>query len=53
MVSSRGTLVNKESKSKDAVNIYPRDIDKFKKLNVKPGKEPTFILKHEDKVASF
>ena len=25
------------------------DIDKFKKLNVKPGKELNLLLKHEDK----
>ena len=29
------------------------DIDKFKKLNVKPGKELNLLLKHEDKLASF
>ena len=29
------------------------DIDKFKKLNVKPGKELNLLLKHEDKLVSF
>ena len=29
------------------------DIDKFKKLNVKPGKELNLLLKHEDKLISF
>ena len=29
------------------------DIDKFKKLNVKPGKELNLLLKHEDKSVSF
>ena len=29
------------------------DIDKFKKLNVKPGKELNVLLKHEDKLVSF
>ena len=28
-------------------------IDKFKKLNVKPGKELKLLLKHEDKLFSF
>ena len=26
------------------------DVDKFKKLNVKPGKELNLLLKHEDKL---
>ena len=29
------------------------DIDKFKKLIVKPGKELNLLLKHEDKLVSF
>ena len=29
------------------------DIDKFKKLNVKPGKELNLLLKHEDKLIPF
>ena len=29
------------------------DIDKFKKLNVWPGKELNLLLKHEDKLVSF
>ena len=29
------------------------DRDKFKKLNVKPGKELNLLLKHEDKLVSF
>ena len=29
------------------------DIDKFQKLNVKPGKELNLLLKHEDKLVSF
>ena len=29
------------------------EIDKFKKLNVKPGKELNLLLKHEDKLVSF
>ena len=29
------------------------DINKFKKLNVKPGKELNLLLKHEDKLVSF
>ena len=29
------------------------DIEKFKKLNVKPGKELNLLLKHEDKLVSF
>ena len=29
------------------------DIDKFKKLNVKPGKELNLLLKHEHKLVSF
>ena len=29
------------------------DIDKFKKLNVKPGEELNLLLKHEDKLVSF
>ena len=29
------------------------DIDKLKKLNVKPGKELNLLLKHEDKLVSF
>ena len=29
------------------------DIDKFKKLNVKPGKELNLLLKHEEKLVSF
>ena len=29
------------------------DIDEFKKLNVKPGKEFNLLLKHEDKLVSF
>ena len=29
------------------------DIDKFKKLNAKPGKELKLLLKHEDKLVSF
>ena len=29
------------------------NIEQFKKLNVKPGKELNFLLKHEDKLFSF
>ena len=29
------------------------DIDKFKKLNVKPGKELNCLLQHEDKLVNF
>ena len=29
------------------------DIDEFKKLNIKPGKELNLLLKHEDKLVSF
>ena len=29
------------------------DINKFKKLNVKTGKELNLLLKHEDKLVSF
>ena len=29
------------------------DIDKFRKLDVKPGKELNLLLKHEDKLISF
>ena len=29
------------------------DIDKFKKLDVKPGKELSLLLKHEDKLVYF
>ena len=29
------------------------DIDKFKKLDVKPGKQLNLLLKHEDKLVSF
>ena len=29
------------------------DIDKFKKLNIKPGKELNLLLKHEDKLVSL
>ena len=29
------------------------DINKFKTLNVKPGKELNLLLKHEDKLVSF
>ena len=29
------------------------DIDKFKKLNVKPGKKLNCLLQHEDKLANF
>ena len=29
------------------------DINKFKKLNVKPGKELNLLLKHEGKLVSF
>ena len=35
------------------MNEMLSDIDKFKKLNVKPGKDLNFLLKHEDKSASF
>ena len=29
------------------------DIDKLKKLNVKPGKELNFLLQHQDKLVIF
>ena len=35
------------------MNEMLSDIDKFKKLNVKPGKELNLLLKHEDKLVSF
>ena len=35
------------------INEMLSDIDKFKKLIVKPGKELNLLLKHEDKLVSF
>ena len=35
------------------MNEMLSDIDKFKKLNVKPGKKLNLLLKHEDKLVSF
>ena len=35
------------------MNEILSDIDKFKKLNVKPKKEVNLLLKHEDKLVSF
>ena len=38
---------------RDYIEKMLSDIDKFKKLNVKPGKELNLLLKHEDKLVSF
>ena len=35
------------------MNEMLSELDKFKKLNVKPGKELNLLLKHEDKLVSF
>ena len=45
-------VLNKSDYIKRMTEILS-DIDKFKKLNVKPGKELNLLLKHEDKLVSF
>ena len=45
-------MLNKSDHIKRMTEIFS-DIDKFKKLIVKPGKELNLLLKHEDKLVSF
>ena len=61
-LSSRKDIIIQEADKGNAVVILNKrdyiermtsDIDKFKKLNVKPGKELNLLLKHEDKLVSF
>ena len=62
--SRKEIIIQKADKGKSAVILNKRDyikrmtqmlldIDKFKKLNVRPGKELYLLLKHEDKLVSF
>ena len=62
--SRKGIIIQKTDKGNSVVILNKReyiekmtemllDIDKFKKLNVKPGKELNLLLKHEDKLVSF
>ena len=45
-------ILNKSDHIKRMTEMFS-DIDKFKKLIVKPGKELNLLLKHEDKLVSF
>ena len=45
-------ILNKSDYIKRMTEILS-DIDKFKKLNVKPGKELNLLLKHKEKLVSF
>ena len=45
-------MLNKSDHIKRMTEMFS-DIDKFKKLIVKPGKELNLLLKHEDKLVSF
>ena len=62
--SRKDIIIQKADKGNSVVILNKRDyiermtemlsdIDKFKKLNVKPGKELNLLLKHEDKLVSF
>ena len=62
--SRKDIIIQKADKGKSAVILNKRDyikrmtemlldIDKFKKPNVRPGKELYLLLKHEDKLVSF
>ena len=62
--SRKDIIIEKADKGNSVVILNKRDyiermtemlsdIDKFKKLNVKPGKELNLLLKHEDKLVSF
>ena len=62
--SRKDIIIQKADKGNSVVILNKRDyiermtemlsdIDKLKKLNVKPGKELNLLLKHEDKLVSF
>ena len=50
--SNSAVILNKTDYIK-RVNELLLDIDKFKKLNVKPGEKLNLLLKHEDKLVLF
>ena len=62
--SRKDIIIQKADKGKSAVILNKRDyikrmtemlldIDKFKKLDVKPGKKLNLLLKREEKLVSF
>ena len=64
LLSRKGIIIYKAEKGNSVVNLNKSDyikrmtemlsdIDKFKRLNVKPGKELNLLLKHEDNLVFF